>query len=144
MGDSSYPTGLAFSYLHELNSIFYQKYGESVYQYDSPWSCVAFANDIARLQSEYINLRTPKNLTRINNELSEVHDIMRKNLADIIERGHSLESILENSNKVKDSSMGFKKKAKWMNIEAQLRQYAIPCVVIMIILLVLIFRYWFS
>ena len=40
--DSSYPTGLAFSYLHELNTIFYQKYGDSVYQFDSPWSCVAF------------------------------------------------------------------------------------------------------
>ena len=102
------------------------------------------ANDIAKLQSEYINPRTPKNLKRINEELSEVQDIMRQNLADIMDRGHSLDKIWENSNKIKDSSMGFKKKAKWINIEAQLQQYALPCVVILIIVLVLLFRYWFS
>lgn len=40
--DSSYPTGLAFSYLSELNQQFYQKYGDTVYQFDSPWACNAF------------------------------------------------------------------------------------------------------
>jgi len=142
--DSSYPAGLAFTYLQELNDEFYRKYGDSVYQFDSPWSCVAFANGIARLQSEYINPRTPKNLKRINAELGQVQDIMRQNLADIMDRGHSLESILDNSNKIKDTSRGFKKKAKWINVQAQMQQYAIPCVIILIVALVLIFRYWFS
>ena len=69
---------------------------------------------------------------------------MRENLADIMSRGNSLESILEDSNKVRDQSMGFKKKAKWINIQAQLQQFAIPCACVSVILLVLLFRYWFS
>eukprot|EP01084_Bolivina_argentea_P154577 269437_1 len=142
--DSSYPTGLAFSYLEELNQQFYAKYGDSVYQFDSPWAAVSFANDIAKLQTEYINPRTPKNLKRINEELSQVHNIMRENLADIMSRGTSLESILESSNKVRDSSLQFKKKAKWANFQAKLQQYAIPCACVSVILLVLLFRYWFS
>eukprot|EP01084_Bolivina_argentea_P038983 72055_1 len=110
--DSSYPTGLAFSYLEELNEQFYAKYGDSMYQFDSAWACVSFANDIAKLQTEYINPRTPKNLKRINEELSQVHDIMRENLADIMGRGTALDSILNDSNRVRDQSQGFKKKAK--------------------------------
>ena len=40
--DSTYPTGLAFSYLSELNQQFYEKFGDTVYQFDSPWACVSF------------------------------------------------------------------------------------------------------
>lgn len=69
---------------------------------------------------------------------------MRENLADIMSRGQSLQSILEDSNKIHDTSLGFKKKAKWANFQQQLQQYAIPCACISVILLVLIFRYWFS
>lgn len=96
------------------------------------------------MQRDYINPRTSKNLRRINEELSQVHDIMRENLADIMSRGTSLEKIYESSSQLKDVSAGFKKKAKWINVQAQLQQYAIPCACVSVILLVLLFRYWFS
>ena len=41
--DSSYPTGLAFTYLHELFETFDAKHGDSVYGFDSPWACISFS-----------------------------------------------------------------------------------------------------
>mmetsp|Transcript_16084 Transcript_16084/g.25448 ORF Transcript_16084/g.25448 Transcript_16084/m.25448 type:complete len:214 (+) Transcript_16084:33-674(+) len=142
--ESSYNTGLAFAYLQALDQQFYRHYGDTVYQYDSPWACVSFANEIAKLQTDYINPNSSRNMKRITEELNQVHDIMRENLADIMSRGESLDKIYQDSNKVRDQSIGFKKKAKWANVQAQLQQAAIPCACVSVILLVLLFRYWFN
>ena len=69
---------------------------------------------------------------------------MRENLEDIMSRGTTLNSILEDSEKMSDSALKFKKKSQWINIRAQLQQYAIPCACILVIVIVLIFRYWYS
>mmetsp|Transcript_36553 Transcript_36553/g.60143 ORF Transcript_36553/g.60143 Transcript_36553/m.60143 type:complete len:214 (+) Transcript_36553:30-671(+) len=142
--ESSYNTGLAFSYLQELNEQFYQRYGDSMYQFDSAWACVSFANEISKLQAEFINPNSTKNMKRITEELNQVQDIIKENLSDIMSRGQSLEKIFQDSDKVRDQSMGFKKKAKWINTQAALQQYAIPLACISVVLLIIMFRYWFT
>ena len=101
------------------------------------------ANEISKLQSDYINPNTTKNLRKINEELNQVQDIMRENLADIMARGQSLDKMMDTSNQIRDSSGKFKKEAKWVNTKAKLQQLALPCACISVIILIVLFRYWF-
>ena len=101
------------------------------------------ANEITKLQADFINPNTTRNLRKINAELGQIQDIMKENLADIMSRGQSLDALHETSHKIRDSSGKFKKEAKWVNTKAKLQQMALPCACVSVIILIVLFRYWF-
>lgn len=43
--------------------------------------------------AEYGNTRTQRNLSRLNEDLSEIHNIMTRNISDVLERGTKLTGI---------------------------------------------------
>ena len=46
-----------------------------------------------RLRKEFLDPRSPTNLKRLNDDLSEIQLIMRTNIQDVLQRGEKLESV---------------------------------------------------
>lgn len=47
---------------------------------------------IQKTKKLYLDTRTQRNLTKLNEELNEVHSIMTKNIEDFLRQGEKLES----------------------------------------------------
>lgn len=46
---------------------------------------------ISKIRKRYANPQSDENLQRLNEELQDIHSIMRKNITDVLERGGKLE-----------------------------------------------------
>mmetsp|Transcript_17967 Transcript_17967/g.22053 ORF Transcript_17967/g.22053 Transcript_17967/m.22053 type:complete len:214 (+) Transcript_17967:43-684(+) len=142
LAHKSYPTGLAFCYLEDIEDKFFKTYGDKVYGWDTAYQGIKFANEMEQIRLDYLNPRNGKNLKRTNQKLQEIKHIMQSNLNDIISRGQSLDSIQDMSAQLKEGSNKFKKRSKWVTLRQQMEQYIIPIAIVIIIILVIVLRHY--
>jgi vesicle transport protein SEC22 len=135
----SYPKQLAFQFLEALYSEFRVAHGARVNFFSRPYQALTFEPALNRIRKEFIDPRTPKNLSKLNDNLTDIHNIMKKNIEEVLQRGEKLDSIGKKASSLLDDSKKFRKNAEWARIYAQMQQYA-PLLVIAIIVLFII--YW--
>lgn len=163
--DQSYPRKLAFSYLEELAKEFNMSYGNEVDKPGlRPYAFVKFGKGtfthnkengywimmtlpdtfMQKTKKIYQDTRTQSNLTKLNEDLQDVTRIMTKNMEDLLWRGDSLDRMSTISGELKDSAKMFKDKARHLNLQALYRKYGPPVAIALVILTVLLIRYyWF-
>lgn len=83
--------------------------------------------------------RSPSNVKRLQDDLSEIHTIMSRNIKDLIERGEHLDDMENKSHHLLQDSKRFSRKSRLANLRALYRQY-MP--VLVILLIVVCFLYW--
>jgi vesicle transport protein SEC22 len=89
MCDQAFSKRTAFSYLEELNALFYNEYGNKIQTVARPYSFIEFDSQIQKTKKQYLDSRK-SNYNKINNELQEVHKIMVQNIEDVLQRGDAL------------------------------------------------------
>ncbi|CAO0791350.1 Longin-like domain-containing protein [Mucor lusitanicus] len=143
--EQSYPRKLAFSYLEELAKEFNMSYGNEVDKPGlRPYAFVKFDTFMQKTKRIYQDTRTQSNLTKLNEDLQDVTRIMTKNMEDLLWRGDSLDRMSTISGELKDSAKMFKDKARHLNLQALYRKYGPPVAIALVILTVLLIRYyWF-
>ncbi|KAG2237619.1 hypothetical protein INT48_004522 [Thamnidium elegans] len=143
--DQSYPRKLAFSYLEELVKEFNMSYGNEVDKPGlRPYAFVKFDTFMQKTKRIYQDTRTQSNLSKLNEDLQDVTRIMTKNMEDLLWRGDSLDRMSTISGELKDSAKMFKDKARHLNLQALYRKYGPPAIIALVILFVLLVRYyWF-
>jgi len=106
LAEKSYPKKLAFQYLEELNSEFSRLYGANVDTVTRPYAFIKFGelrrqdavtmcgadSFIQKTRKLYIDSRTQRNLTMLNQEIAEVHQIMTKSIQEVLGHGEKLDS----------------------------------------------------
>jgi len=97
---------------------------------------------LVRIRKEYIDPSSSSNATRLKEELSDIRNIMRKNIAEVLDRGEKLEHVSKISSKLVSESKKFKWGAKKLNAWDTL-QKALPWVVAVVGLAFIIY-YRFS
>lgn len=84
--------------------------------------------------------------SQLNEDLNEIHSIMRKNIDEILNRGEKLDHVHSVSQDLKSKSSNFKWGTKKLTFQARVQQYgpiAVGIVIVVIVLYVKIFHIGF-
>jgi len=158
--DKGYPKRLAFLYLDEIHTEFVtflteteekkareegrpvQDWHRQVDTVARPYAFIKFDKTIKKKGKEYANPNSRSNSTRLNEDLADIHSIMKKNINEVLRRGEGLDTMADMSRDLKNVSSEFKWGAKKVSLMAQWQQYAPFVVVAGILLLVLILKFY--
>uniref|UniRef100_A0A6U1I5Q4 Longin domain-containing protein n=1 Tax=Tetraselmis chuii TaxID=63592 RepID=A0A6U1I5Q4_9CHLO len=143
LAERGYPKKLAYQYLEELQSEFTRLYGTKMETVARPYAFIKFDTFIQKTRKLYLDTRTQRNLAKLSEDIAEVHNVMTKNIQEVLTHGERLENMTQMSGALGDASRGYRSKAKEMERQAFIRKYLPVVVVGGVILFALIFRWTF-
>ncbi|KAK1285839.1 25.3 kDa vesicle transport protein [Acorus calamus] len=135
MCDRSYPKKLAFQYLEDLKNEFERVNGGQIETASRPYAFIKFDTFIQKTKKLYLDTRTQRNLAKLNDELYEVHQIMTRNVQEVLGVGEKLDQVSQLSSRLTSESRIYADKAKDLNRQALIRKWAPVAIVIGIVLL---------
>ncbi|KAB5574046.1 hypothetical protein DKX38_001240 [Salix brachista] len=91
MCDRSYPKKLAFQYLEDLKNEFERVNGAQIETAARPYAFIKFDTFIQKTKKLYQDTRTQRNIAKLNDELYEVHQIMTRNVQEVLGVGEKLD-----------------------------------------------------
>ncbi|KAF5474656.1 hypothetical protein F2P56_006539 [Juglans regia] len=135
MCDRSYPKKLAFQYLEELKNEFQRVNGDQIETAARPYAFIKFDAFIQKTKKLYLDTRTQRNISKLNDELYEVQQIMTRNVQEVLGVGEKLDQVSEMSSRLTSESRIYADKARDLNRQALIRKWAPVAIVIAIVLL---------
>uniref|UniRef100_A0A0E0A6B6 Longin domain-containing protein n=1 Tax=Oryza glumipatula TaxID=40148 RepID=A0A0E0A6B6_9ORYZ len=135
MCDRSYPKKLAFQYLEDLRNEFERVNGSQIETAARPYAFIKFDTFIQKTKKLYLDTRTQRNLAKLNDELYEVHQIMTRNVQEVLGVGEKLDQVTEMSTRLTSDTRIYADKAKDLNRQALIRKYAPVAIVIGVVLM---------
>lgn len=144
--EASYPTKLAFAFLEEVQSSFItelqREFGSGssvnlrsqVETIQKPYYFVRFDRVIQRKRQDFRDPNSSKALSRVNESLLEVSQIMRRNLNDIVQRGERLDEVARKGSDLNRASREFKGMARLLRLQVVMRKYAALAVILLLVL----------
>ncbi|KAK5163647.1 SNAP receptor [Saxophila tyrrhenica] len=142
--ERSYPKKLALTYLEDIRAEFQTSYKRDDYLDPQlrPYAYSEFDRFVERTKKTYQDSRATDNLSRLNDELKDVTQVMTKNIEDLLYRGDSLEKMGDMSSRLREDSAKYKRAAVRINWELLLKQYGPIGALGLIILILLVWRFW--
>lgn len=148
MTEASYPKRVAFLYLDEvadcvlaeLANEFGSEWRSQVDRAARPFQFIHYDPLIQRKQREFRDARQQNN--KLQEDLSEIQTIMRKNIDEILNRGEKLDHVSSISQDLQQKSKDFKWGAKKLTWQARLQQYGPMVAGSSFVLLVLYFKFF--
>jgi len=149
--DKSYPKRLAFLFLEEISKEFESElkaeHGDewlrTVETVGRQYAFIKFDRIIQKKRRDYSDPNSSANMKKLNDDLQTIHNIMRKTIDDVLDRGSKLDDVSEISKNLADQSKKYKWGAKKLSMMALWKQYMPLIVLISLGLLVLIIRWYF-
>lgn len=108
---------------------------------DIPYACIGFDSTLDKKRRQYSNPSSNESMNILKGELTDITNIMRSNIDDLLRRGDALEDLHERGRNLRDGSKAFQKEAKWLRMMKELQQYILVGVVVLIVLFVLYMRF---
>ncbi|XP_031500902.1 25.3 kDa vesicle transport protein [Nymphaea colorata] len=137
MCDRSYPKKLAFQYLEDLKNEFEKVNGSQIETAARPYAFIKFDAFIQKTRKLYLDTRTQRNLAKLNDELYEVHQIMTRNVQEVLGVGEKLDQVSQMSSRLTSESRIYAEKAKDLNRQALIRKWAPVAVVLGVVFFLL-------
>lgn len=78
---------------------------------------------------EYIDPTSRQNVSRLQSDLSDISDIMKSNITEVLDRGVALDDMSRTSQGLLDESKKFEVWSRKLNLMKMWQEYA-PCIVI--------------
>jgi len=130
--ESSYPKRLSFLFLAEVATAFVgeltKEYGDQwrheVETAARPYQFIKIDPVIQRKQRDFSDPSSKQNSSKLNEDLADIHSIMKRNIQEVLNRGEKLESVADTSRNLVDQSKKFKWGAKKLTFQAMLNQWA--------------------
>ncbi|KAL0704028.1 hypothetical protein Bca4012_070453 [Brassica carinata] len=137
MCDRSYPKKLAFQYLEDLKNEFERVNGPNIETAARPYAFIKFGiyTFIQKTKKLYQDTRTQRNIAKLNDELYEVHQIMTRNVQEVLGVGEKLDQVSEMSSRLTSESRVYADKAKDLNRQALIRKWAPVAIVLGVVFL---------
>jgi len=117
-------------------------HGKEVDSVDRPYPFLSFDKFIQQTAKIYSDSRN-SNLQKISEELKDVHDIMKKNIQEIFDRGNKLNDLHDKGNDILINSQKLKSTSQYANRWHYWRTYSPIIIVFIIVILVIFFRFYF-
>ncbi|CEL93657.1 unnamed protein product [Vitrella brassicaformis CCMP3155] len=115
---AEYPMRVAFSMLSEVLRLFQDKYGGQWENTDADRSIGFTEGD--EYVKKFQNPAEADKLTKVQKDLDEVKDVMLKSIEDLLQRGETLDSLMQKSTDLSQTSYQFYRTAKKNNQCCQL------------------------
>jgi vesicle transport protein SEC22 len=149
--DKSYPKRLAFLFLEEISKEFESElkaeHGDewlrTVETVGRQYAFIKFDRIIQKKRRDYSDPNSSANMKKLNDDLQTIHNIMRKTIDDVLDRGSKLDDVSEISKNLADQSKKYKWGAKKLSMMALWKQYMPLIVLISLGLFFLIIRWYF-
>ncbi|KAI3803319.1 hypothetical protein L1987_31469 [Smallanthus sonchifolius] len=135
MCDRAYPKKLAFQYLEDLKNEFERGYGNQIETAARPYAFIKFDTFIQRTKKLYQDTRTQRNIAKLNDELYEVHQVMTRNVQEVLGVGEKLDQVSQMSNRLSSESRIYADKARDLNRQALIRKWAPVAIVLGVVIL---------
>ncbi|KAG2483484.1 hypothetical protein HYH03_017666 [Edaphochlamys debaryana] len=133
--EKGYPKKLAFQYLEELTNEFTRLYGPQVHTVSRPYAFIKFDTFIQKTKKLYMDTRTQRNMSKLNEDLAEVHTIMTRNIQEVLGQGEKLDNMAKMSSTLAAESKQYSSRAKDLHRQALMRKYVPLAVVVGVVLL---------
>ncbi|CAL5225171.1 g7952 [Coccomyxa viridis] len=140
--EAKYPKKLAYQYLDELHSEFMNLFRTQIQSAQRPYAFVKFDTFISKTKKLYMDTRTQRNMAKLSEDISEVHSIMTRNIADVLGQGERLDKMSQMSAALTSQSKQYASKARDLHRQALIRKY-MPIGVIALIFLFVLWARWF-
>jgi vesicle transport protein SEC22 len=132
LAQKAYPKRLAFLYLAELHARFVehvqQEHGagwvQALQTVDRPYAFIKFDKTIQRLRKDYSDPNSRQSTSKLNTDLADVTNIMKRNIQDVLDRGERLNNVSDQSSRLVNDSKNFHSGAKQLNRLAWMRKWA--------------------
>ncbi|RYQ85624.1 hypothetical protein Ahy_B10g105193 isoform E [Arachis hypogaea] len=124
MCDRAYPKKLAFQYLEELRNEFERVNGSQIETAARPYAFIKFDTFIQKTKKLYQDTHTQRNISKLNDELYEVHQIMTRNVQEVLGVGEQLDQVSQMSSRLSSESRMYADKARDLNRQALIRKWA--------------------
>ncbi|KAI3932352.1 hypothetical protein MKW92_032935 [Papaver armeniacum] len=115
MCDRSYPKKLAFQYLEDLRNEFERVNGNQIETAARPYAFIKFDTFIQKTKKLYLDTSTQRNLAKLNDELFEVHQIMTRNVQEVLGVGEKLDQVTQMSSRLTSDTRIYADKARDLN-----------------------------
>ncbi|KAL8458743.1 hypothetical protein ACS0TY_036306 [Phlomoides rotata] len=135
MCDRAYPKKLSFQYLEDLKNEFEHTYGNQIETAARPYAFIKFDTFIQKTKKLYQDTRTQRNISKLNDELYEVHQIMTRNVQEVLGVGEKLDQVSQMSSRLTSESRIYADKAKDLNRQALIQKWAPVAVVLGVVFL---------
>lgn len=149
--DRGYPKNMAFAFLEEIHKLFQEElkrefgtgsvdYRSHIETIEKPYYFIKFDRQITKKKSEYRDPNSSKALSKLNENLTEVSNIMRQNLDEILHRGENLQEVGRKANTLKDESKKFANQTRMLSFQTMMQKYGVPVVLGLVILIIICFK----
>ncbi|KAK9154122.1 hypothetical protein Sjap_001602 [Stephania japonica] len=135
MCERSYPKKLAFQYLEDLKNEFEKVAGGQIETAARPYQFIKFDTFIQKTKKLYLDTHTQRNIAKLNDELYEVHQIMTRNVQEVLGVGEKLDQVSEMSSRLTSDTRVYAEKARDLNRQALIKKWAPFAIVIGVVLL---------
>uniref|UniRef100_H3GVF5 Longin domain-containing protein n=1 Tax=Phytophthora ramorum TaxID=164328 RepID=H3GVF5_PHYRM len=150
LADRGFPKRLAFLYLEEVHAGFVEElerdsgnnWRDVVTTVARPYAFIKFDKFIQKKRKEYADPNSSQNMHRLNDDLADIHNIMRKNIQEVLNRGERVEHVSRISSNLADRSKDLKWGAKKLRLQAIYRQYGPIVAVALFVLLVIYIKFF--
>jgi vesicle transport protein SEC22 len=72
------------------------------------YAFIKFDRVIQKRRRDYLDPNSSANLKKLNDDLQSIHNIMRKTIDDVLDRGNKLDDVAEISKSLADESKRYK------------------------------------
>ncbi|XP_068196881.1 vesicle-trafficking protein SEC22b-A [Antennarius striatus] len=138
--EATFPKKIAFAYLEDLHSEFYDRYGGRMPVVVRPYSFIEFDTYIQKTKKTYVDIRARRNLGSINTELQDVQRIMVANIEEVLQRGESLSALDTKASNLSSLSKKYRSDAKYLNTRSTYAKVA--AVAVFFITIIIYVRFW--
>eukprot|EP00596_Hydrurales_sp_CCMP1899_P005994 CAMPEP_0119042626 /NCGR_PEP_ID=MMETSP1177-20130426/16035_1 /TAXON_ID=2985 /ORGANISM="Ochromonas sp, Strain CCMP1899" /LENGTH=208 /DNA_ID=CAMNT_0007009555 /DNA_START=80 /DNA_END=703 /DNA_ORIENTATION=+ len=129
--DKSYPKRLAFLFLEEISKEFEAdlkaEHGDEwlrvVETVGRQYAFIKFDRVIQKKRRDYSDPNSSNNMKKLNDDLQNIQDIMRKTIDDVLDRGNKLDDVTEMSKNLASESKKYKWGAKKLSLMALYKQW---------------------
>jgi len=139
----SFPRFVIFEYLRELALAFSLEFGTSVPLFNRPFAAVSFDTTMDKIRRRFHDPQSAglDKMQRLSSNLSEIQDIMSRNISDVINRGETLSEVERRSTQILADSRNMKKYARYANWMSMLKSWGPVAAAVVIVVFVLYFRF---
>ena len=143
---------VAFTFLEEISRAFVEElkrvlgtsasldYRSYVDTINKPYFFITFDRVIQKKRQEF--KEPQKVMAKLQESLTEVNNIVKHSMQDLVTRGESLEDVSRRAEDLKEASRRFAKQAQTINFQAILRQYGVVAAISLFLLLILWWRFF--
>eukprot|EP01029_Cantina_marsupialis_P027979 TRINITY_DN774261_c0_g1_i1.p1 TRINITY_DN774261_c0_g1~~TRINITY_DN774261_c0_g1_i1.p1 ORF type:complete len:226 (-),score=49.21 TRINITY_DN774261_c0_g1_i1:227-904(-) len=149
LADKNYPQQLALNFLEEikrgfvadLKKDFNDGWKQRIAIVARPYAFIRFDKFIQKKRKDYVDPSSKKNVQKLNAELREIQDVMKKSINEVLNRQKELDNASNISEELVGRTKQYEFGTKKLNTMMMLKKFAPALVILLVIIFLIYFKF---